>query len=195
MSGRMKQKILKLLRSIMGKIVKPGEYGAGVIIYGPEENISYGSNLSFGGNVFILASDRVDIGSDTMIGYGTKILTATHDSKNYPIWKERIDRPVKIGNHVWIGSGAMILPGVCIGDYSIIAAGAVVTAHVPEGAVVAGVPARIMRYRNISELITQYDPETKYPGVIKKQGFLPGNVICKEAGSNHRTVTDNGKLY
>ena len=54
--------------------------------------------------------------------------------------------PVKVGNCVWIGAHVTICPGVSIGDNSIIAAGAVVTKNVPEGCVVAGVPAKIIKY-------------------------------------------------
>ncbi len=52
--------------------------------------------------------------------------------------------PVRIGDHVWIGTRAVVLKGVTIGDGAVIAAGAVVTADVPTGAVVAGVPARVV---------------------------------------------------
>jgi acetyltransferase-like isoleucine patch superfamily enzyme len=53
--------------------------------------------------------------------------------------------PIVIGEYVWIGANATILPGVEIGDNAIIAAGAVVTKHVPENAVVAGVPAKVIK--------------------------------------------------
>lgn len=53
--------------------------------------------------------------------------------------------PVRVGRNVWIGSGSILLPGVTIGDGATVAAGAVVTKDVPEGAVVGGVPAKILR--------------------------------------------------
>jgi len=57
-------------------------------------------------------------------------------------------KPVSIGNDVWIGIRVTILPGVTIGDHSVIGAGAVVTKDVPEYAIVGGSPARILRMRN-----------------------------------------------
>jgi len=62
---------------------------------------------------------------------------------------------VKIGNDVWIGANAIILPGVTIGDGAIIGAGAIVTSDVPSYAVVAGVPAKVLRYRYTQEQINK----------------------------------------
>ena len=59
-------------------------------------------------------------------------------------------KPVRIGNDIWIGVGSSILPGVTIGDGAVIGARSVVTHDVPEGAIVVGVPARILRYRKKS---------------------------------------------
>lgn len=72
------------------------------------------------------------------------------DSDYHNILKEHgtvsnTPRPVRIGNHVWIGYGAIILKGVNIGDGAVIAAGAVVTADVPAGCLAAGVPAKVIR--------------------------------------------------
>jgi acetyltransferase-like isoleucine patch superfamily enzyme len=63
--------------------------------------------------------------------------------------------PVKIGNDVWIGTGAIILDGVNIGDGAIVAAGAVVTKNVPPYAVVGGVPAKVIKYRFSAEIIVE----------------------------------------
>lgn len=79
-----------------------------------------------------------------MIGMNVAIATLNHgldlETRNttYP-------SPVVIGKNVWIGSNATILPGVTIGDNSVVAAGAVVTKDVPENIVVAGVPAKFMK--------------------------------------------------
>ena len=80
------------------------------------------------------------IGDYVDISAGAWILTDSHDM-NDPLFPE-ILAPVKIGNHVWIGSRALVLPGVTIGEGAVVAAGAVVTGNVEPYSVVAGVPAR-----------------------------------------------------
>ena len=57
-------------------------------------------------------------------------------------------KTVEIGDHVWIGTNSMILDGVVVGEHAVVAAGAVVTKNVPPFAIVGGVPARIIKYRN-----------------------------------------------
>ena len=86
---------------------------------------------------------KIDIGNDVMIGEGVMI----RDSNNHTIHSDGyvITEPVKIGNHVWIGSRATILPGVTVGDGSVIAAGAVVTHDVPGNSLVGGVPAKVLK--------------------------------------------------
>lgn len=112
----------------------------------------YGGQIYFGDNVFlnfncvILDCARVDIGSGTQIGPAAQIYTATHplDPKARAGGKE-FAAPVKIGKNVWIGGGAVILPGVNIGDGAAIGAGAVVTKDVPAFAVAVGNPAKVIR--------------------------------------------------
>jgi acetyltransferase-like isoleucine patch superfamily enzyme len=113
----------------------------------------FGKNISIGKNVFFNTGcsfqDRggITIGDGTMIGMNVTIATLNHglslDTRNttYP-------SPVNIGDNVWIGSNATILPGVTIGDNSVVAAGAVVTKDVPENTVVAGVPAKVVKKIN-----------------------------------------------
>jgi acetyltransferase-like isoleucine patch superfamily enzyme len=107
----------------------------------------FGRNINIGKNVFFNTGcsfqDRggISIGDGTMIGMNVTIATLNHglplETRNvtYP-------SPVIIGKNVWIGSNATILPGVTIGDNSVVAAGAVVTKDVQENTVVAGVPAK-----------------------------------------------------
>jgi acetyltransferase-like isoleucine patch superfamily enzyme len=134
-----------------------------------------GERVSFGGQVRIFNTSFVRIGNDCMIAYGVQIITPTHDYENNPIWKQRVDRPVEIGNHVWIGTNAIILPGVRIGDYAVIGAGAVISAHVPERAVVVGNPARIVKIREISA----FDDNCVFPGVAIEKGFLSDTKVTK----------------
>lgn len=110
----------------------------------------FGKNITIGKNVFFNIGcsfqDRggISIGDGTMIGMNVTIATLNHglplETRNvtYP-------SPVIIGDNVWIGSNATILPGVKIGDNSVVAAGAVVTKDVPENTVVAGIPAKELK--------------------------------------------------
>jgi maltose O-acetyltransferase len=87
----------------------------------------------------------VRIGAGTQIGPGVQILTADHPRD--PAQRgQRLEfgRSVTIGRNVWIGGGALILPGITIGDDAIVGAGSVVTRDVPDGATVAGNPARLL---------------------------------------------------
>jgi acetyltransferase-like isoleucine patch superfamily enzyme len=86
------------------------------------------------------------IGDYVDISPGVWILTDSHDMHD-PLFREVL-APVKIGNHVWIGSRALILPGVTVGEGAVVAAGAVVTGDVEPYAVVAGVPARQIATRS-----------------------------------------------
>lgn len=146
------------------------------------ENIHIGERVSFGTDVILSADSPISIGHDTMIANRVIINTATHDYHNNPMWRERISRPIYIGNHVWIGTGAIILPGVKIHDYSVIGAGSVVTAHVPKRVIVAGNPARIIKIR---EIITN-DDLVEYPGYAKYEGYLPDTNSVKRVETEGR---------
>ena len=91
------------------------------------------------------------IGTHVMMGTDVVIITRNHafDRTDIPMMEQGFEneRPVEIGNDVWIGDRVIILPGVTVGDGSILAAGAVVTHDVPAYAVVAGVPAKIIKMR------------------------------------------------
>ncbi len=116
----------------------------------PPFNADYGRNIRVGKNVFINSGccfqdqGGIEIGDNALIGQQVVIATLNHylqpDKRGnmFPV-------PVKIGNNVWIGAKATILPGVTIGNGAVIAAGAVVTKDVPENTVVAGIPARIIK--------------------------------------------------
>jgi tetrahydrodipicolinate N-acetyltransferase len=89
--------------------------------------------------------EHIKIGSGCSISWNTNILdTNAHELAVQGIPRPRSQR-ITIGHHVWIGTGATVLPGVTIGDGAVVAAGSVVTSEVPSGALVAGNPARIIR--------------------------------------------------
>ena len=110
----------------------------------------FGKNIHLGSNVFINAGCKfqdqggIYIGDDVLIGHNVVMATLNHD-ENPENRANLIANPIRIGNKVWIGSNATILPGVSVGDGAIIAAGAVVTKDVGENSIVAGVPAKFIR--------------------------------------------------
>ena len=92
----------------------------------------------------------LDIGNDCLLGFENVILTSTHESSSVamPIRQQGMYmKKVTIGDDVWTGCRVVIVPGVTIGSHAIIGAGSVVTRDVPEWAVCAGVPARVIRDR------------------------------------------------
>ena len=109
-------------------------------------NIHTGKSVFFNFNCVILDVMKVNIGDHVLVGPNVQIYTATHplDAKTRKSWLEYA-KPVSIGNDVWIGGGAIIYPGVSIGDGAVIAAGAVVTKSVPPNVVVGGNPAKILK--------------------------------------------------
>ncbi len=134
-----------LLRQRMGEVAE------GVVVR-PPFHCDYGYNIRLGENVFlnfncvVLDVCEVSIGAGAQIGPGVQILAADHPRD--PAERARgieFGRPVSIGRNVWIGGGAIILPGVTIGDDAVIGAGAVVTRDVPAGATAYGNPARVRR--------------------------------------------------
>lgn len=83
----------------------------------------------------------IDIGDDTMFAPGVKVISANHTLGN--LGEHDADPPIRIGRRCWLGANCVILPGVVLGDQTVVAAGAVVTKSYPSGGVVlAGVPAR-----------------------------------------------------
>jgi maltose O-acetyltransferase len=106
-------------------------------------NITLGRNVFMNFNCVILDVAAVSIGDDTQIGPLVQILTADHP-RDPAIRRSGLEsgRPISIGCNVWIGGGAIITPGVRVGDDAIIGAGSVVTRDVPAGATVVGNPAR-----------------------------------------------------
>lgn len=130
------------------------------VFYGGK--ITIGDYTLIGNNTVVEAFDQIEIGAYTMISSEVLIM----DNNNHSIYaqarlidtlgsadfnKVRINntncvhKPIKIGNHVWIGRRAIILKGVTIGDRSIVAAGAIVTKDIPADTIVAGNPAKVVK--------------------------------------------------
>ena len=98
-----------------------------------------------GDRVWLYAMSPIEIGNDVCISESVSILTGTHDvtSVNFDL----VTKPIKVCDKVWIATGAMILPGVTIGEGAVIAAGAVVTKDVEPWTIVGGNPAKFIKKR------------------------------------------------
>lgn len=114
-----------------------------VTIYAPEA-LHIGDNVDIGEYVVLRANGGLRIGSRVLIA-AHAVVTARGHPEALPRYGRVADAPVVVGDDVWIGTGAIVLPGVTIGEGSIVAAGAVVTRSVAAHTIVAGVPARPLR--------------------------------------------------
>jgi hypothetical protein len=115
---------------------------------GPEPILRIGDGVVLGRGSHVIADTTVTIGSDCYFGPYVYVTSTNHsyDDPHEPIGKQwpRME-PVEIGPGCWIGTGAVILPGARLGRNVVVAAGAVVRGAVPDHAVVAGAPARVVR--------------------------------------------------
>lgn len=109
-------------------------------------NIILGEKVYMNFNCCILDVMQVKIGDRAMLAPGVQIYTATHPLNAIERNSGReYARPVNIGDDVWIGGGAIICPGVSIGNGVVVAAGAIVTKDVPKNVLIGGNPARIIK--------------------------------------------------
>ena len=112
-------------------------------------NMHVGNNFYSNFNLTVVDDADIYIGDNVMIAPNVVIATGTHPI--CPKLREKgyqYNLPVHIGNRVWIGAGTIILPGVTIGDDSVIGAGSVVTKNIPSGVVAVGNPCRVLREIN-----------------------------------------------
>lgn len=117
----------------------------------PPFHCDYGSHIELGERVFfnfncvILDVCKVRIGDFTLFGPAVQIYTPMHPLEADLRRREEYGKPVEIGSDVWVGGGAIILPGVTIGSKAVIGAGSVVTRDVPPSVFAAGNPCRVVR--------------------------------------------------
>ena len=141
---RTPEQVRALLTQLTGKPVDDS-----VTVFPPFYS-EFGKNLSIGKDVFINIGCRfqdtggITIGDGTLIGHATTLTTLNH-SVDPDRRSDMIPAPIVIGRKAWLGAGVTVVPGVTIGDGAIVGAGAVVTKDVPANAIVAGVPAALIR--------------------------------------------------
>jgi acetyltransferase-like isoleucine patch superfamily enzyme len=121
------------------------------VVHGPSDRLHLGKNVNCNNNVFFnTRSGHIYIGDDTVLSFYCMFLTGRHEFENGELKQPRSRQvpssgyDIRVGKGCWIASGAIILGGVTIGNHCLVAAGAVVTHDVPDYAIVAGVPARII---------------------------------------------------
>lgn len=133
-----------ILRQLFGR-------GGDTVWMQPPFFCDYGTNIELGERVFfnfncvVLDVCPVRVGDYTLFGPGVQILTPVHPMNAELRRREEYGRPIEIGSDVWVGGGALILPGVRVGSRTVIGAGSVVTRDVPDGVFAAGNPCRVVR--------------------------------------------------
>jgi len=131
--------------------------GRRVVLFFPirfegKSNIEIGDDVSIAPFVHIWGHGGVRIGNRVMIATHTAISTLTHDySYNNMRYAPIISKQILVEDDVWIGSNVVINPGVKIGKGAVIGAGAVVIKDIPPYAIAVGVPAKIIKYREIQQ--------------------------------------------
>jgi maltose O-acetyltransferase len=134
----------RVLRELFGR-------GGDSVWMQPPFYCDYGANIELGERVFfnfncvVLDVCSVRIGDFTLFGPAVQIYTPLHPVNAELRRRQEFGKPVTIGADVWVGGGAVILPGVTIGPRAVIGAGSVVTRDVPEGVFAAGNPCRVVR--------------------------------------------------
>src|SRR5947208_1624981 len=133
-----------ILRELFGR-------GGDTVWMQPPFFCDYGANVELGERVFfnfncvVLDVCRVRIGSFTLLGPAVQIYTAMHPMNAELRREQEFGKHVEIGSNVWIGGGAIILPGVHVGSQAVIGAGSVVTRDIPERVFAAGNPCHVIR--------------------------------------------------
>ncbi|MGC2999685.1 sugar O-acetyltransferase [Streptomyces sp. G35A] len=136
-------------RALLGELL--GSVGRGVWIE-PPLHVAYGRHVHLGDDVYV--NFGLTLVDDVEVFVGDRVMFAPHvtiSTTGHPVHPElrrdgsQFSAPVRIEDDVWIGAGAVLLPGVTVGRGSVVGAGSVVTADVPPMTVVAGTPARVLR--------------------------------------------------
>ena len=159
--------------TVMGKNVK----------IGTPNNLKLDKYIFIGDNARLCCEGGLEIGSHTKIGVDFLVLTSNHNyqsEKLLPYDEYDYKQKVSIGKNCWIGARVTICPGVKIEDGAVIGAGSVVTKSVPKCAVVAGNPAKIIKFRNI-DMYNKLDKENKNINFdnIKEKKWLEINEFKK----------------
>ena len=166
-------------------------------------HMSYGNHVHLGDqfyanfNLVIIDDMDVYIGNQVMIGPNVTICTTGHPV--YPLYREmgaHYSLPIHIGNKVWIGANSVVLPGVTIGENSVIGAGSIVTRDIPANVVAVGNPCRVLR--EITETDREYyfrDMKVDFPYTLRMREMITIKEIADQLGVSATTVSNvlNGR--
>lgn len=117
-------------------------HGGKILVY-KGATLEFGDHVNANADLKIFCNDHISVGDSSFISWEVEI----RDNDGHRLIRDgyAVSKPVFIGRHVWIGSRAMILKGVRIGNGAVVATGAIVTKDVPEACLVAGIPARVIK--------------------------------------------------
>lgn len=141
--GEKREKLLKRMFAALGEncYIEPplhSNWGG--------KHVHFGSNVYANFNLTLVDDTHIYVGDCTMIGPNVTLATAGHPI--LPMLREEVyqfNLPVRIGRNCWLGAGVIVLPGVTIGDNTVVGAGSIVTRDLPSGVVAAGNPCRVLR--------------------------------------------------
>lgn len=116
------------------------------------EKITKGVMCDPGDNInnYIQANNGINFGSNVELGPGVAIISANHDTEDFSNHKK--EKPIQIGNNVWIGANSTILPGVTIGNNVVIGANSVVTKDIPNNVVALGNPCKVVKEKEAYQI-------------------------------------------
>lgn len=144
------EELVELMSKLTGK-----EVDSSFRMY-PPFYADFGRNITFGKNVFLNSGCKfqdqggIEIGDNCLIGHNAVLATANHAIDPHENRKLNY-APIKICNNVWLGANVTVLQGVTIGEWSVVAAGAVVTKDVAPYTIVGGIPAKFIKKVEVDE--------------------------------------------
>lgn len=195
--------MLKLIESVLRSFLVRIKYrsirfaslGSGCVYqyltsnYSNTDKISIGVNVHIGPGAMLDGAGGIFLGDGSILAPEVKVFSRSHnfdqDVQALPFDNVMLVAPVHIGRYVWIGTRAIILPGVSIGDGAVVGAGAVVSKDVPSCAVVVGNPARVVRFRDRD----QFEALAKESTSFVYQKFGHGKVFRAKSQSDLSTQT------
>jgi maltose O-acetyltransferase len=137
------------------------------------ENIHLGNNILIGWKSWFAGHGGIYIGNNVVFSHNVTLWTSNHnydspDLESIPFDSKLLLRPITIEDNVWIGFGAMLAPGVRIGEGAVIGMGSIVTKDVPSYAVVGGNPAKVIKFRDKQryEMLQAQEKVYKYESLL-----------------------------